>query len=103
MIWRKSNRGLLSVVEVGVCGVSIAFPHYSTDPKKCLGPQTFQRLGILTMSPLIAFESLAGYHYKHYKGVAVGQGTWGPIKYNVSHLAVHEESLKLIVSRLTAA
>ncbi|KAL9630516.1 MAG: hypothetical protein Q9204_004683 [Flavoplaca sp. TL-2023a] len=29
------------------------------------------------------FERLSGYHYKHYQGVAVGQGTWGPIKYNV--------------------
>lgn len=32
-----------------------------------------------------AFERLSGYHYKHYKGVAIGQGTWGPIKYNVSY------------------
>ena len=30
------------------------------------------------------FEQLAGYHYKHYRGVAIGQGMWGPIKYNVS-------------------
>ncbi|KAL8996524.1 MAG: hypothetical protein Q9169_003991 [Polycauliona sp. 2 TL-2023] len=29
------------------------------------------------------FENLSGYHYKHYKGVAVGQGAWGPVKYNV--------------------
>ncbi|KAL8668776.1 MAG: hypothetical protein Q9168_006612 [Polycauliona sp. 1 TL-2023] len=29
------------------------------------------------------FETLSGYHYKHYKGVAVGQGAWGPVKYNV--------------------
>ncbi|KAL8785668.1 MAG: hypothetical protein Q9213_003227 [Squamulea squamosa] len=29
------------------------------------------------------FEKLSGYHYKHYEGVAVGQGAWGPIKYNV--------------------
>ena len=35
-----------------------------------------------------AFERLAGYHYKHYNGVAVGQGAWGPVKYNVSHSAV---------------
>lgn len=32
-----------------------------------------------------AFERLSGYHYKHYNGVAVGQGMWGPVKYNVSH------------------
>ena len=31
-----------------------------------------------------AFERLSGYNYKHYKGVAVGQGMWGPVKYNVS-------------------
>ncbi|KAL8849320.1 MAG: hypothetical protein Q9221_005671 [Calogaya cf. arnoldii] len=29
------------------------------------------------------FEILSGYHYKHYQGVAVGQGAWGPVKYNV--------------------
>ena len=31
-----------------------------------------------------AFERLSGYHYKHYKGVAAGQGAWGPVKYSVS-------------------
>ena len=31
-----------------------------------------------------AFEQLSGYHYKHYKGVALGQGMWGPVNYNVS-------------------
>ncbi|KAL8796535.1 MAG: hypothetical protein Q9195_001209 [Heterodermia aff. obscurata] len=30
-----------------------------------------------------AFEQLSGYHYKHYKGVAIGQGRCGPVKYNV--------------------
>ena len=30
------------------------------------------------------FEQLAGYHYKHYRGVAIAQGAWGPVKYNVS-------------------
>lgn len=30
------------------------------------------------------FESLHGYHYKSYKGIAVGEGPWGPIRYNVS-------------------
>lgn len=30
-----------------------------------------------------SFESLRGYHYKLYQGVAIGQGPWGPIKYNV--------------------
>lgn len=33
-----------------------------------------------------AFESLHGYHYKYYQGIAIGQGPWGPIKYNVSVL-----------------
>lgn len=33
-----------------------------------------------------AFESLHGYHYKHYQGIAIGQGPWGPIKYHVSVL-----------------
>ena len=31
-----------------------------------------------------AFEDLSGYHYKNYQGVAIGEGPWGPIKYNVS-------------------
>ncbi|KAL8692933.1 MAG: hypothetical protein Q9218_002135 [Villophora microphyllina] len=29
------------------------------------------------------FESLSGYQYKHYKGVAVAKGMWGQVKYNV--------------------
>ena len=29
------------------------------------------------------FEALSGYHYKCYQGIAVGQGPWGSIKYNV--------------------
>lgn len=29
------------------------------------------------------FEKLSGYHYKQYEGIAIGQGPWGPIKYNV--------------------
>ncbi|KAI4225973.1 MAG: hypothetical protein L6R36_003509 [Xanthoria steineri] len=29
------------------------------------------------------FEALSGYRYKHYQGVAVSQGAWGPVKYNV--------------------
>lgn len=29
------------------------------------------------------FEQLSGYHYKNYEGTAIGQGPWGPIKYNV--------------------
>ena len=33
------------------------------------------------------FEELSGYHYKTYKGVAIGEGPWGPIKYNVSGFA----------------
>ena len=30
------------------------------------------------------FQRLHGYHYKAYQGVAIGQGTWGPVKYNVN-------------------
>lgn len=31
-----------------------------------------------------AFEQLSGYHYKDYQGIAIGEGPWGPVKYNVS-------------------
>lgn len=31
-----------------------------------------------------AFEELSGYHYKNYQGIAIGEGLWGPVKYNVS-------------------
>lgn len=31
-----------------------------------------------------AFEELSGYHYKNYRGIAIGEGLWGPVKYNVS-------------------
>lgn len=31
-----------------------------------------------------AFQELSGYHYKHYQGIALGEGPWGPVKYNVS-------------------
>lgn len=30
-----------------------------------------------------AFEELSGYHYKNYQGIGIGEGPWGPIKYNV--------------------
>ena len=30
------------------------------------------------------FEQLSGYHYKAYQGIAIGQGMWGPIRYNVN-------------------
>lgn len=30
------------------------------------------------------FETLRGYHYKSYQGVAVEEGQWGPVRYNVS-------------------
>lgn len=39
------------------------------------------------------FERLSGYHYKHYQGVAVGQGAWGPVKYNVCRLPSISSSL----------
>lgn len=29
------------------------------------------------------FESLHGYHYKGYQGIAVGEGPWGPVGYNL--------------------
>lgn len=29
------------------------------------------------------FERLHGYHYKSYQGIAIDQGEWGPVKYNV--------------------
>ena len=29
------------------------------------------------------FEELSGYHYKNYQGIAIGEGPWGPVKYNV--------------------
>ena len=51
-------------------------------------PLEYHRDLIKTKRELIergrAFEHLSGYHYKHYKGVALGQGMWGPIKFNVS-------------------
>ena len=39
------------------------------------------------------FEALSGYRYKHYQGVAVGQGAWGPVKYNVWRLPARSRSL----------
>ena len=33
-----------------------------------------------------AFEELSGYHYKSYHGIAIGEGLWGPVKYNVCSL-----------------
>ena len=42
-----------------------------------------------------AFERLSGYHYKHYRGVAVGYGIWGPVKYNVSHPTQSRECVSL--------
>ena len=38
------------------------------------------------------FEELSGYHYKDYQGIAIGEGPWGPIKYNVCfchHTSAH--------------
>lgn len=29
------------------------------------------------------FESLSGYHYKHFKGIGVARGMWGKSKYNL--------------------
>ncbi|KAL8657545.1 MAG: hypothetical protein Q9226_001805 [Calogaya cf. arnoldii] len=52
------------------------------------------------------FETLSGYHYKHYQGVAVGQGAWGPVKYNVcgfpsSKVASLKSSRSTVVSSST--
>ncbi len=33
-----------------------------------------------------AFEALSGYHFKDYQGTAIGEGPWGPVKYNVSEV-----------------
>lgn len=33
-----------------------------------------------------SFENFQGYHYKSYEGIAIGEGPWGLIKYNVSML-----------------
>ena len=33
------------------------------------------------------FEELSGYNYKSYQGIAIGEGPWGPVKYNVSHIS----------------
>ena len=30
------------------------------------------------------FERLSGYNYKQYQGIAMGDGPWGPVRYNVS-------------------
>lgn len=46
------------------------------------------------------FEALSGYRYKHYQGVAVGQGAWGPVKYNVCRLQ-HKVEASLSSSRST--
>lgn len=35
------------------------------------------------------FESLRGYHYKSYQGVAVEEGKWGPVKHDVSLSFLH--------------
>lgn len=37
------------------------------------------------------FESLHGYHYKSYQGIAVGEGPWGPVRYNVSLLLAYAQ------------
>ena len=40
------------------------------------------------------FERLAGYHYKAYQGIAVGDGPWGrPVKYNVYYCAIVRVSI----------
>ena len=43
-----------------------------------------------------AFEELSGYHYKNYHGVAIGEGPWGPIKYNVCSLLSFFQSFRTI-------
>lgn len=49
------------------------------------------------------FESLSGYHYKDYSGIAIGQGPWGPIKYNVSDaLTSYWQDSETVLSDLTS-
>lgn len=52
------------------------------------------------------FESLSGYHYKDYRGIAIGQGPWGPIKYNVSDVLTtcsqNLSGLTPVISKCTA-
>lgn len=42
------------------------------------------------------FERLHGFHYKAYNGIAIGQGQYGPMKYNVSH-SPHRSSVSSAV------
>lgn len=37
-----------------------------------------------------AFERLAGFHYQHYNGVAVGYSSYGLVKYNVCHYVCND-------------
>jgi len=39
------------------------------------------------------FERFAGYHYKAYQGIAIGEGPWGPVRYNVSPRLFHRHWL----------
>ena len=49
------------------------------------------------------FEELSGYHYKNYQGIAIGEGLWGPVKYNVRHCFCIPSHTLLTHNRLTAA
>jgi hypothetical protein len=54
-----------------------------------------------------AFESLQGYHYKQYQGIATGESPWGPVKYNVSYPMIQRDQVlitslpRLIVASLS--
>ena len=45
-----------------------------------------------------AFEELSGYHYKTYHGIAIGEGPWGPIKYNVCSLQSCLHSIRTLLT-----
>ena len=49
-----------------------------------------------------AFEDLSGYHYKNYQGLAIGEGPWGPIKYNV-HVCHYDSISHLANMRATGS
>ena len=44
------------------------------------------------------FERLSGYNYKQYQGIAMGDGPWGPIRYNVSlsKLTISQRALLIL-------
>jgi len=66
-----------------------SFPGTRPIPKLTAFPLEYHEDMVEVKKELIergrAFERLAGFHYKHYKGVAIGYSMYGPVKYNVCH------------------